>query len=92
MHQEGGRKPWNSINFICAHDGFTLADLVMYNHKHNLANGEDNKDGESHNNRWNCRQVILFLYHLFYFLFIYMRMKKNGCIIFNNCHIIRVYV
>ncbi|XP_023744999.1 isoamylase 1, chloroplastic [Lactuca sativa] len=56
LYQEGGRKPWNSINFICAHDGFTLADLVMYNDKHNLANGEDNKDGESHNNSWNCGQ------------------------------------
>ncbi|CAH1428666.1 unnamed protein product [Lactuca virosa] len=54
LYQEGGRNPWNSINFICAHDGFTLADLVMYNDKHNLANGEDNKDGESHNNSWNC--------------------------------------
>lgn len=56
LYQEGGRKPWNSINFICAHDGFTLADLVMYNDKHNLANGEDNKDGENHNNSWNCGQ------------------------------------
>lgn len=61
MHQEGGRKPWNSINFICAHDGFTLADLVTYNDKHNLANGEDNKDGDSHNNSWNCGQVKFFL-------------------------------
>ncbi|XP_031373341.1 isoamylase 1, chloroplastic isoform X2 [Punica granatum] len=56
LYQEGGRKPWNSINFVCAHDGFTLADLVMYNKKHNLANGEDNNDGESHNNSWNCGQ------------------------------------
>ncbi|KAK8477879.1 hypothetical protein V6N11_000310 [Hibiscus sabdariffa] len=56
LYQEGGRKPWNSVNFICAHDGFTLADLVTYNNKHNLANGEDNKDGESHNNSWNCGQ------------------------------------
>ncbi|XP_059287702.1 isoamylase 1, chloroplastic isoform X2 [Lycium ferocissimum] len=54
LYQEGGRKPWNSINFVCAHDGFTLADLVTYNNKHNLANGEDNKDGENHNNSWNC--------------------------------------
>ncbi|XP_075092884.1 isoamylase 1, chloroplastic-like isoform X2 [Nicotiana tabacum] len=54
LYQEGGRKPWNSINFVCAHDGFTLADLVTYNDKHNLANGEDNKDGENHNNSWNC--------------------------------------
>ncbi|CAN4084915.1 unnamed protein product [Withania somnifera] len=52
--KKGGRKPWNSINFMCAHDGFTLADLVTYNNKHNLANGEDNKDGENHNNSWNC--------------------------------------
>lgn len=56
LDQEGGR-PWNSINFVCAHDGFTLADLVTYNTKHNLANGEDNNDGESHNNSWNCGQV-----------------------------------
>ncbi|KAL8191569.1 hypothetical protein R6Q57_028300 [Mikania cordata] len=56
LYQEGGRKPWNSINFICAHDGFTLSDLVTYNDKHNLANGEDNKDGENHNNSWNCGQ------------------------------------
>lgn len=55
--QESGRKPWHSINFICAHDGFTLADLVTYNDKHNLANGEDNNDGENHNNSWNCGQV-----------------------------------
>ena len=57
--QEGGRKPWNSINFVCAHDGFTLADLVTYNNKHNLVNGEDNNDGENHNNSWNCGQVNL---------------------------------
>ncbi|CAI9099136.1 OLC1v1035913C4 [Oldenlandia corymbosa var. corymbosa] len=56
LYQEGGRKPWNSINFVCAHDGFTLADLVTYNNKNNLANGEDNKDGENHNNSWNCGQ------------------------------------
>ncbi|XP_065847541.1 isoamylase 1, chloroplastic isoform X2 [Euphorbia lathyris] len=56
LYQEGGRKPWNSINFICAHDGFTLADLVTYNNKNNLANGEDNNDGENHNNSWNCGQ------------------------------------
>ncbi|KAK9099708.1 hypothetical protein Scep_023138 [Stephania cephalantha] len=53
---QGGRKPWNSINFVCAHDGFTLADLVTYNKKHNLANGENNMDGESHNSSWNCGQ------------------------------------
>ncbi|KAK6147467.1 hypothetical protein DH2020_018379 [Rehmannia glutinosa] len=59
LYQEGGRKPWNSINFVCAHDGFTLADLVTYNDKHNLANGEDNKDGENHNNSWNCGQASI---------------------------------
>ncbi|WOG92683.1 hypothetical protein DCAR_0311958 [Daucus carota subsp. sativus] len=56
LYQEAGRKPWHSINFISAHDGFTLADLVTYNDKHNLANGEDNNDGENHNNSWNCGQ------------------------------------
>ncbi|GMH03154.1 hypothetical protein Nepgr_004993 [Nepenthes gracilis] len=56
LYKDGGRKPWNGINFICAHDGFTLADLVMYNQKNNLANGEDNNDGENHNNSWNCGQ------------------------------------
>ncbi|CAI9286467.1 unnamed protein product [Lactuca saligna] len=56
LYQEGGRKPWNSIYFICAHDGFTLADLVMHSDKHYLANGVDNKDVESHNNSWNCGQ------------------------------------
>lgn len=54
LYQEGGRKAWHSINFVCAHDGFSLADLVSYNQKHNLANGEDNNDGEDHNNSWNC--------------------------------------
>jgi hypothetical protein len=43
-----------SINFVTAHDGFTLRDLVSYNEKHNEANGEDNNDGESHNRSWNC--------------------------------------
>ncbi|KAK7358457.1 hypothetical protein VNO77_00385 [Canavalia gladiata] len=56
LYQGGGRKPWNSINFVCAHDGFTLADLVTYNNKHNLPNGESNNDGENHNNSWNCGQ------------------------------------
>ncbi|XP_010505692.1 PREDICTED: isoamylase 1, chloroplastic-like [Camelina sativa] len=51
---QGGRKPWNSINFVCAHDGFTLGDLVTYNNKDNLANGEENNDGENHNYSWNC--------------------------------------
>ena len=48
------RRPYASINFITAHDGFTLRDLVSYNEKHNEANGEDNRDGESHNRSWNC--------------------------------------
>jgi len=48
-----GRKPWASINFITAHDGFTLNDLVSYNDKHNEANGEDNRDGHSDNHSWN---------------------------------------
>ena len=49
-----GRKPWASVNFIAAHDGFTLRDLVSYNDKHNEANGEDNRDGNSDNRSWNC--------------------------------------
>lgn len=49
-----GRLPHASINFITAHDGFTLNDLVSYNEKHNEANGEDNNDGEDHNRSWNC--------------------------------------
>jgi glycogen operon protein len=48
-----GRKPWASVNFITAHDGFTLNDLVSYNDKHNEANGEDNRDGSSNNHSWN---------------------------------------
>lgn len=54
LYQEDYRRPTASINFITAHDGFTLNDLVSYNEKHNLANGEDNRDGESHNRSWNC--------------------------------------
>ncbi|KXZ47657.1 hypothetical protein GPECTOR_33g539 [Gonium pectorale] len=50
----GGRGPSASVNFVTAHDGFTLADLVAYNTKHNEANGENNRDGEQHNNSWNC--------------------------------------
>jgi glycogen operon protein len=49
-----GRKPWASVNFVTAHDGFTLADCVSYNDKHNEANGEDGKDGSSANRSWNC--------------------------------------
>ncbi len=52
--QMNGRQPNASINFITAHDGFTLNDLVSYNDKHNEANGEENRDGESHNRSWNC--------------------------------------
>ncbi len=54
LYRADSRKPTASINFITAHDGFTLADLVSYNEKHNEANGEDNNDGESHNRSWNC--------------------------------------
>lgn len=54
LYEHSGRRPVASINFVTAHDGFTLADLVSYNEKHNEANGEDNNDGESHNRSWNC--------------------------------------
>ena len=54
LYEQSGRRPYASINFITAHDGFTLADLVSYNDKHNEANGEDNPDGENHNLSWNC--------------------------------------
>ena len=54
LYQGTARRPYASINFITAHDGFTLRDLVSYNEKHNEANGEDNRDGESHNRSWNC--------------------------------------
>ncbi len=53
LYEHSGRFPMASINFVTAHDGFTLADLVSYNEKHNDANGEDNNDGESHNRSWN---------------------------------------
>ena len=53
LYFDNWRTPTASINFITAHDGFTLADLVTYNDKHNDANGEDNKDGENHNHSWN---------------------------------------
>ena len=49
-----GRRPWACVNFVTAHDGLTLNDLVTYNQKHNEANGEDNKDGSSDNRSWNC--------------------------------------
>ncbi len=54
LYREDYRSPTASVNFITAHDGFTLNDLVCYNDKHNEANGEDNNDGESHNRSWNC--------------------------------------
>ncbi|GGF33892.1 glycogen operon protein GlgX homolog [Marmoricola endophyticus] len=53
LYERSGRRPVASINFVTAHDGFTLRDLVSYNDKHNEANGEDNNDGESHNRSWN---------------------------------------
>ncbi|MEX5295136.1 glycogen debranching protein GlgX [Kocuria sp. CPCC 205268] len=54
LYEHSGRRPFASINFVTAHDGFTLRDLVSYNEKHNEANGEGNNDGESHNRSWNC--------------------------------------
>jgi glycogen operon protein len=53
LYENSGRRPFASINFVTAHDGFTLRDLVSYDEKHNEANGEDNNDGESHNRSWN---------------------------------------
>jgi len=53
LFNEGSRRPWSSVNFITAHDGFTLNDLVSYNDKHNEANGEDNQDGHNDNRSWN---------------------------------------
>jgi len=53
LYEGNGRRPYASINFVTAHDGFTLHDLVSYNNKHNEANGEDGNDGESHNRSWN---------------------------------------
>ena len=54
LYASQGRGIKASVNFVTAHDGFTLMDLVSYNDKHNEANGEDNRDGENHNNSWNC--------------------------------------
>ncbi|HUQ39331.1 MAG TPA: glycogen debranching protein GlgX, partial [Acidimicrobiales bacterium] len=54
LYASNGRSPYASINFVTAHDGFTLHDLVSHNEKHNAANGEENRDGESHNRSWNC--------------------------------------
>ncbi len=53
LYRSDGRRPFASVNFVTAHDGFTMADLVSYEHKRNEANGEDNRDGESHNRNWN---------------------------------------
>jgi glycogen operon protein len=54
LYEAHGKKPYASINFVTCHDGFTLHDLVSFNHKHNEANGENNRDGNDHNNSWNC--------------------------------------
>ncbi len=54
LYSRSGRRPYSSINFVTCHDGFTLHDLVSYNEKHNEANGEGNRDGESNNLSWNC--------------------------------------
>jgi glycogen operon protein len=54
LYESDGRQPFASINFVTAHDGFTLRDLVTYNEKHNHANGEDNRDGTDDNRSWNC--------------------------------------
>ena len=54
LYEHSGRKPYASVNFITAHDGFTLHDLVSYDHKHNEDNGEDNRDGSDHRTSWNC--------------------------------------
>ncbi|HUK41393.1 MAG TPA: hypothetical protein VLX11_10125, partial [Candidatus Acidoferrales bacterium] len=54
LYEATGRRPYASVNFITAHDGFTMHDLVSYNDKHNEANGEESRDGENHNRSWNC--------------------------------------
>ena len=54
LYQQDSRRPVASVNFVTAHDGFTLANLVSYDHKHNEANGEDNRDGSDDNRSWNC--------------------------------------
>jgi glycogen operon protein len=54
LYADDGRSPYSSINFVTAHDGFTARDLVSYNHKHNEANSEDNRDGTDNNRSWNC--------------------------------------
>jgi len=54
LYADDGRSPYNSVNFVTAHDGFTLRDLVSYDQKHNDANGEENRDGSDNNRSWNC--------------------------------------
>jgi glycogen operon protein len=54
LFNKRGRRPWSSVNFVAAHDGFTLHDAVSYDHKHNEANGEQGRDGHSDNRSWNC--------------------------------------
>ncbi len=54
LYADDGRSPYASVNFVTAHDGFTLRDLVSYNHKHNQANGENGRDGSDNNRSWNC--------------------------------------
>jgi len=54
LFEHGGRRPYASVNFLTAHDGFTLYDTVAYNEKHNEANGENNQDGHNDNRSWNC--------------------------------------
>lgn len=54
LYELNGRRPYASVNFVTCHDGFTLNDLVSYNDKHNIANGENNRDGTNDNNSWNC--------------------------------------
>ncbi len=54
LFDAAGRRPWSSVNFVTAHDGFTLHDLTAYDAKHNEANGESNRDGHGHNRSWNC--------------------------------------
>lgn len=54
LYEQSGRRPYASVNFVTAHDGFTLRDLVSYNEKHNEANRDENRDGENHNRSWNC--------------------------------------
>lgn len=54
LYEDDGRRPFASINFVTAHDGYSMRDLVTYEKKYNLANGEENRDGENHNRSWNC--------------------------------------